>query len=149
TAAFPDGSTKTLLHIPEWSFHWQQDYRYVSPIALPAGTRVTMKYTYDNTDANEDNPHHPPARVRLGPKSTDEMAQLALQVLPKSLADAALLVQAFDDRDARANVELGEMRVRESPTSAEDQAFLGASYLEVGRPSDAFPHLETAIRLDP
>src|SRR5215471_3727390 len=56
TAAFPDGSTKTLLHIPEWSFHWQQDYRFVSPVALPAGTRVTMKYPYDNSDENEDNP---------------------------------------------------------------------------------------------
>ena len=149
TAAFPDGSTKTLLHIPHWSFHWQQDYRYASPVALPAGTRVTMKYTYDNSDDNEDNPHHPPVRVRLGPKSTDEMAQLALQVLPKSLADAARLVQAFDDRDEEANVELGEMRVRENPNSAEDRAFLGASYLDVGRTADALPHLEAAVRLDP
>jgi Tfp pilus assembly protein PilF len=149
TAAFPDGRTKTLLHIPQWSFHWQQDYRYVSPVALPAGTRVTMTYTYDNTDENEDNPHHPPVRVRLGPKSTDEMAQLALQVLPKSLADAAVLVQAFDDRDARANIELGEMRVRENPNSAEEQAFLGASYLDAGRTSDAIPHLQAAVRLDP
>jgi Tfp pilus assembly protein PilF len=149
TAAFPDGSTKTLLHIPHWSFHWQQDYRYASPVALPAGTRLTMKYTYDNSDDNEDNPHHPPVRVRLGPKSTDEMAQLALQVLPKSLADAARLVQAFDDRDEEANVELAEMRVRENPNSAEDRAFLGASYLDVGRTADAVPHLEAAVRLDP
>jgi len=149
TAAFPDGSTKTLLHIPHWSFHWQQDYRYASPVALPAGTRLTMKYTYDNSDDNEDNPHHPPVRVRVGPKSTDEMAQLALQVLPKSLADAARLVQAFDDRDGRANVELAEARVRENHESAEEQAFLGASYLDVGRTSDAVTHLEAAVRLDP
>jgi Flp pilus assembly protein TadD len=149
SAAFPDGRTRTLLHIPQWSFHWQQDYRYVTPVALPAGTRVTMKYTYDNSDENEDNPHHPPVRVRLGPKSTDEMAQLALQVLPKSLADAAMLVQAFDERDARANIELGEMRVRENPDSAEEQAFLGASYLDADRASDAIPHLEAAVRLDP
>jgi Flp pilus assembly protein TadD len=149
TAAFPDGSTKRLLHIPQWSFHWQQDYRYVAPVPLPAGTRVTMTYTYDNSDENEDNPHHPPVRVRLGPKSTDEMAQLALQVLPKSLADAAVLVQAFDDRDMRANIELGETRVRENPENAEEQAFLGASYLDAGRTADAVPHLEAAARLDP
>ncbi len=149
TAAFPGGATRTLLHIPNWSFHWQQDYRYQSPVALPAGTRVTMQYTYDNSDANEDNPHRPPVRVRLGPKSTDEMAQLALQVLPKSLADAATLVQAFDDRDAQANVALAELRAREKPGGAEEQAFLGASYLDAGRASDAIGPLQAAVRLDP
>ena len=45
TATLPDGAAKSLLHIPHWSFHWQQDYRYVTPIALPRGTRVTMRYT--------------------------------------------------------------------------------------------------------
>src|SRR4029079_695150 len=56
TAAFPDGTVKPLLHIPEWSFHWQQDYRYVTPIPLPRGTRVTLRYVYDNSDQNEENP---------------------------------------------------------------------------------------------
>ena len=32
TAALPDGAVKTLLHIKQWSFHWQQDYRFVTPI---------------------------------------------------------------------------------------------------------------------
>ena len=148
TAAMADGTTKTLLHIPQWSFHWQQDYRYVTPIPLAAGTRITMTYTYDNSDDNEDNPHKPPVRVQLGPKSTDEMAQLGLQFLPKSRADAARLVQDFDDRDIQANVALGEMRVRETPDSAEEQAFLGASYLDADRPAEALPHLEAAVRLN-
>src|SRR5262245_1253227 len=148
TATLPGGAVRTLLHIPRWSFHWQQDYRYVTPIPLPAGTRVTMRYTYDNSSGNDDNPHKPPVRVRLGPQSTDEMAELGLQLLPSSLADAARIVQSFVDRDARANVELGEMRVRESPDVAEYRAFLGAAYIEVGRPSDAIGHLEAAIRLD-
>jgi len=149
TAAFGDGTTKTLLHIPQWSFHWQQDYRYLRPIPLPAGTRITMTYTYDNSEANEDNPHHPPVRVRLGPKSTDEMAQLGLQLLPKSLADAARIVQDFDDRDVRATIELAQARVRENPNSAEDQAFLGASYVDADRYADAIPPLQAAIELDP
>lgn len=149
TATAPDGSTKTLLHIPQWSFHWQQDYRYVTPIPLPAGTRIAMKYTYDNSDANEDNPHNPPVRVRLGPNSTDEMAELGLQMLPKSRADAARLVESFDERDIQANIDLGEMRVRESPENAADQAFLGASYLDADRYADALPHLEAAVRLNP
>lgn len=149
TAAFPDGSTKTLLHINDWSFHWQQDYRYAAPIPLPAGTKITMQYTYDNSDKNQENPHHPPVRVRLGPNSSDEMGELGLQVLTGSTADSARLVQYFDDRDAEANVALGEKRVREEPANAEYQAFLGGSYVDVGRLDEARPHLEAALRLNP
>ena len=148
TAAFPGGTTKTLLHIPQWSFHWQQDYRYATPIPLPAGTTLSMRYTYDNSSGNPENPHTPPVRVRLGPNSTDEMAELGLQVLTKSLADTARIVQSFADREAQANVALGELRVKESPDNAEYQAFLGASYVDVDRYADAIPHLEAAIRLD-
>ena len=148
TAALPDGTSKSLLHIRHWSFHWQQDYRYATPIALPRGTRLTMRYTYDNSRDNEHNPSDPPVRVRVGPKSTDEMAELGLQVLTASIADAATLVQSFAERDAQANVAMGEQRVRERPDSAEYRAFLGGAYLEIGRFADAIPHLEAAIRLD-
>jgi tetratricopeptide (TPR) repeat protein len=148
TATLPDGTVKTLLGIKHWSFHWQQDYRFVAPIPLPAGATLTMRYTYDNSDQNHENPHHPPVRVKLGPQSTDEMAELGLQVLTRSLADAARLVQSFVDRDAAANVTLGETRVRESPNNAEYRAFLGSSLIEVGRFADAVPHLQAAIRLD-
>src|SRR5262249_47290927 len=107
TATLPDGTVKSLLYIKHWSFHWQQDYRFVTRLSLPAGTTLTMRYTYDNSEQNHENPRHPPVRVQLGPQSTDEMAELGLQVLPKSLADAARLVQSFVDRDALANVALG------------------------------------------
>ena len=149
TATWPDGTARTLLHIPHWSFHWQQDYRYATPVALPRGTMIRMRYVYDNSADNEDNPRKPPVRVRLGPNSTDEMAELGLQVLPGSIADAATLVQSFAERDARANVALAEARVREQPESAEYQAFLGKSYLDVERYAEALPHLEAAARLDP
>jgi tetratricopeptide (TPR) repeat protein len=148
TATLPDGVVKSLLSIKRWSFHWQQDYRFVAPVSLPAGTRLTMRYTYDNSEQNPENPRRPPVRVRLGPQSTDEMAELGLQVLPRSLADAATLVQSFVDRDALANVALGEAQVRDAPNNAEYRAFLGASLVEVGRFADAIPHLQAAIRLD-
>ena len=148
TATMPDGAERSLLHIKQWSFHWQQDYRYATPISLPRGTKLSMRYTYDNSEDNHHNPHHPPARVRLGPNSTDEMAELGLQLMPGSTADAATIVQSFVERDMLANVALGEARVRESPDEAEYRAFLGAAYVEVGRFTDAVPHLEAAIRLD-
>lgn len=148
TATLPDGTVKTLLHIKQWSFHWQQDYRYVTPIPLPAGTTMTMRYTYDNSSGNPENPHKPPVRVRLGPHSTDEMAELGLQVLPNSLADAAALVQALVDHDALATVAWAEAQARDNPNLASAQAELGAAYVTVGRDTDAIAPLEAAIRLD-
>ena len=149
TAALPDGTMKTLLHIPRWSFHWQQDYRYQKPIPLPRGTRVTMKYTYDNSDENDENPRTPPVRVTIGPKSTDEMAELGLQLMPQSPADAETIARDFDERERRMNIAMAEQRVRDSPGVAQYQAFLGGAYLEAGRVADAIPPLEAAIRLDP
>ena len=148
TAALPGGAVKTLLHIPRWSFHWQQDYRYATPIALPAGTRLTMRYTFDNSTENPDNPARPPVRVRLGPKSTDEMADLGMSVLTKTADDAQRLAAVFDERHRRDYLALGEARVKEEPNNAEYRAFLGSQYLEASRVADAVPHLEAAIRLD-
>jgi tetratricopeptide (TPR) repeat protein len=148
TATLPDGSVKTLLHIKQWSFHWQQDYRYVTPIDLPAGTTMTMRYTYDNSAANPENPHKPPVRVRLGSQSTDEMAELGLQVLPATLADAASLVQALVDHDAKANVAWAELQAHDAPNVAANQLALGTAYADVGRDDDALRALQTAVRLD-
>ena len=35
----PTGVTRRLLHIPRWDFHWQQEYRFATPIDLPAARR--------------------------------------------------------------------------------------------------------------
>ncbi|HSC28599.1 MAG TPA: tetratricopeptide repeat protein [Vicinamibacterales bacterium] len=147
TATLPDGTVRTVMHIPQWSFDWQQDYRFVTPIPLPRGTKLTMRYTYDNSEANPDNPHRPPVRVQTGPKSTDEMAELGLQVMPMSPEDADVLLRSFDERAKLANVAMAEKRVREEPDVAEYRALLGGSYVEAGRFADAVPHLEAAVRL--
>jgi Flp pilus assembly protein TadD len=57
-------------------------YRYTDPMMLPAGTKITMRYAYDNSAGNVRNPNHPPARVAAGNRANDEMAHLWLQVLP-------------------------------------------------------------------
>jgi Tfp pilus assembly protein PilF len=149
TATLPDGSTRSLLTIRRWSFRWQQEYRYRTPIALPRGTTITMRFSYDNSAANEDNPHSPPRQVRCGQQSTDEMGNLGLQVLPKSRVDRMALAREAATRDAAANLEGARMLVRNNPANAENQAFLGGSYVDAGRPADALPHLDLAIRLDP
>jgi Tfp pilus assembly protein PilF len=148
SAALPDGTTRQLLHIKQWDFHWQQDYRYVTPVTLPRGTTISVRYTYDNSADNEDNPHHPPQPVTWGPQSSDEMGNLGLQLLPRSSADAAVLTKAFAEREALANVASGEMLVRHDPDNAQHQTSLGSSYLEVGRIAQAILHLEIAVRID-
>lgn len=101
-ALLPDGSRRTLLHIPDWNFNWQQQYLYAAPLRLPAGTEVVMEFLYDNSDANPRNPNHPPQRVVWGPATTDEMAGLHLAVVPVRDSDAEELGQALWGKMIRA-----------------------------------------------
>lgn len=94
-AVLPDGTRRTLIHIPDWNFDWQQQYTYPQPLRLPEGATVVMEFTYDNSAANPRNPHHPPQRVLWGPSSTDEMAGLHLAVAPVSDDDAEELSEAL------------------------------------------------------
>jgi Flp pilus assembly protein TadD len=149
TATAPGAGPKTLLHIRHWSFHWQQEYRYVTPLALPRGTVIDLRFTYDNSSGNPANPHHPPTRVRLGPRSTDEMANLTLQFVTASPADSAALRTSFLEKDVLDNITYAEARVREAPDSVADRVLLGASYIQMGRFADAIPHLSAALKLDP
>lgn len=94
-AVLPDGTRRTLLWIPDWDFAWQDQYRYETPVRLPAGTRLEMEFTYDNSADNPRNPNHPPRRVVWGPDSTDEMAGLHVQVIPVRREDLEELNQAL------------------------------------------------------
>ena len=94
-AVLPDGKRRTLIHIPDWNFNWQEQYRYPVPIRLPGGTRIEMEFTYDNSDANPRNPNHPPQRVTYGAASSDEMAGLHLQAAPVRESDLEELDQSL------------------------------------------------------
>jgi hypothetical protein len=94
-AILPDKRRVELIHIPEWDFNWQQQYRYRKPIRLPAGTEVRMEFQYDNSEGNARNPFRPPRRIQWGPESTDEMAGLHLQVMPVRNEDAEELGRAL------------------------------------------------------
>lgn len=141
-ATFPDGRTQSLLEIPDWDFHWQQDYRYETPVVLPRGTALDMRFTYTNTT-------HPPRRVLAGPRSEDEMGNLLLQLVPVSPQDRARLATDAATREAHANVAAGEMLVRYFPRSAEHLTHLGASYVEVGRVQEGLAVLAQARQVAP
>lgn len=110
-ATLPDGETKWLILIPDWDIERQAIYRLREPLALPKGTVLHMRYTYDNSTANVRNPHSPPVAVHAGNNSTDEMGHLWLQVLPMQSPEAAR------ERDPRIPIEAAWMqdRLRKMP----------------------------------
>jgi hypothetical protein len=73
-AELPDGKNIPMLKIADWDYNWQETYRYRNPFSLPRGTVIRAQFRYDNSDGNPKNPNHPPKRVTLGEKTTDEMA---------------------------------------------------------------------------
>jgi hypothetical protein len=80
-AVLPDGTTKLLIHVPDWDFNWQDTYHFKEPVPLPAGTRINVTAYYDNSSENPDNPHNPPKEVRWGEQTTDEMCILFLSYI--------------------------------------------------------------------
>jgi tetratricopeptide (TPR) repeat protein len=149
TATLPDGTQKDLLWIRRWDFRWQDRYRYRSPVFLPKGTQLSMRFTYDNSADNPNNRNHPPQRVRSGPRSTDEMGQLWIEVVPRRVEDAALLNADFVRRSLLAAIASSELDARLDANVAAAHNALATRYLQVGRVADAQAELDQALRLDP
>lgn len=94
-AILPGGKKNWLLNIRDWDFNWQDQYRYRTPIRLPAETRVEMEFVYDNSAANPHNPHSPPQRVVWGAGTGDEMAGLHVQSIPVHMEELPELGKAL------------------------------------------------------
>lgn len=142
-ATFPDGTKKSLIHIPSWDLNWQAVFRYQEPVELPAGTVVSMQYRYDNSDENIRNPNIPPKRVVGGNRSSDEMAHLWLQVLPRRQASAGSDPRrVLQEAMARHNVE-------KNPADFEGHYNLGAMLQARGESGEALKQYELALRLRP
>ena len=125
-ATLPDGTRQWLIRIERWNFDWQGVFRYLNPISLPKGSTLSMRYAYDNTAGNPLNPHNPPRRVVGGPKSTDEMADLWLEVLP-------------DRREDLFELEIALMRhkLEKYPHDVEGYAELGNALRAKGKNQEA------------
>jgi tetratricopeptide (TPR) repeat protein len=177
TATLPDGSTNTLIHIPQWDLNWQAVYRYAEPMFLPKGTTVRMRYVYDNSEENALNPNHPSERVRGGNRSKDEMAHLWLQVLPRNFdpqagdprmqlqealarhnirnnpTDFAAHYNLASTLQARGNfaeaIAEYQAALRIRPQDATANNALGAALIAFGQPDRAMAYLQTAVRSSP
>ena len=173
-ATLPNGSRETLIHISNWDLNWQAVYHYAQPLDLPAGTKISMRFTYDNSADNIRNPNDPPIRVMAGNRAVDEMAHLWLQVLPRETADATIdprvLIQEAlarhhiqnDPGDFGAHYNLAAIlqmkgdlagsvaefaqAVRIQPDDPIANNALGAVLLASGRIDEAITHLNTALK---
>ncbi len=137
-ASPPTGRRRALIRISDWNFNWQDAYRFARPVRLPAGSVLTMHYTYDNSARNPRNPFDPPRRIVYGLSSTDEMAELILQVLPADPADYDALRADLDrfgyqaDRRQRAGALVAQARAASAQDRLDEALDLYRSSLATG-----------------
>ncbi len=78
----PDGTTQTLLSVPDYDFGWQSVYRFARPVPVPRGSKLTWTGHWDNSS---DNPRNPDPRkpVFWGLQTWDEMQNGWMEVVWK------------------------------------------------------------------
>ncbi|MBM3770135.1 MAG: tetratricopeptide repeat protein [Acidimicrobiia bacterium] len=148
-ARLPDDVERTLLDIPEWSFDWQDQYRYTAPIVLPAGTELRSVYHFDNSVANRRNPDHPPRRVRWGQSSSDEMGDVWFQVITRDATARAVLTEDVKRKVLAEDAVGYETMLEREPGNARLHEAAATLLLALGQHDRAADHLEQALRLNP
>jgi hypothetical protein len=102
-AKLPDGTTETLLVVPNYSFDWQMPYRWEpGKKRFPKGTRLECVAHYDNSPFNPYNPD-PRVTVRNGQQTHEEM-----------MNGFAFFTDAAEDLNLDIDPKTG--RVRSGPT---------------------------------
>jgi len=148
-ATLPDGSTRWLLRINDWDFNWQGVYRYATPVSLPAGATVVMRWIYDNSSDNPVNPNQPPKRVTFGQRTSDEMSELWFQVVPHNQAERDTLVQTLRSAVRLENLKGYEMMLQAAPDNSSMHDDAALLYVEAGNLERAAAHFSESVRLQP
>ena len=148
-AMLPDGTVRWLLHIRNWDFYWQDEYRYAEPIHLPKGTTLHMEYTYDNSAENDLNPHRPPQRVTWGMHTSEEMGDLWLQVLARNNQDRNTLLEEHGLKEQLADIDGYRTTLLLYPDDHEVYINLGLRLFSRGEYDEAIEHFRAANRLRP
>ena len=148
-ATLPGGARRPLILIRNWDFNWQDQYRYATPIPVPAGTKLEMEYVFDNSDANPRNPTHPASRVAWGWRSSDEMADVWIQVMTRTDEDRARLGADVRRKMAAEDVVGCETLIAREPDYADLRNDAALLYLELGQPQKALNHFAVVRQLQP
>lgn len=169
--SLPDGNREWLLKIPDWDFNWQTEYRFETPVTVPAFSTLTMQIRYDNTSTNVRNPSNPPQKVQLGPRSMDEMGETIFELLVDSDEQLKLIKQTALEyqsqllggkdefffslglnlenvsRTSEAIVAYG-MALASNPRHAKSLNNLGALYQSLGDTKSGKAYFEQAVLAD-
>lgn len=148
-ARLPDGSRRWLLRIDDWNFNWQDDYRFAEPISIPAGSEIRMRLTYDNSADNPQNPNSPPERVVYGPKSSDEMGDVYLQVTVDDSTRFQRLYRALGRKDFRSKLAGWRHTLEIDPADPYANVSMGNYLRSAGRLDSAMWHYRRAMEGDP
>lgn len=148
-ATLPDGTRKWLIYIKDWDFDWQDFYAYAEPLVLPKGAELTMEITYDNSAGNRRNPHSPPRRVTWGQKSSDEMGDLWIQIVPRHAADLQTLNNDRWPKELAEDIAGFEMVLAADPDQVMQHDEVALLYLQVGNVTQAVAHFRESARLQP
>lgn len=146
-ATLPDRSTRWLIKIDAWDFNWQDQYRFERPLQLPKGSVITMDYRYDNSAQNPRNPSSPPKPVVFGPASTDEMAELILEVEPADPRNYAALDKAFLGKWLSGQIGTVRRDLEATPDNAKSLATLAALLARGERFDEAKLQYEAALKI--
>ena len=74
----PGEPTRTIIHIKDWDYNWQENYILKEPLRIKAGTKLSVEAVYDNSEKNLLNPFSPPRRITFGEQTFNEMCLVFL-----------------------------------------------------------------------
>lgn len=106
TAHYADGREEILLSVPKYDFNWQPLYVLNPPKLIPAGTRVVMDMTWDNSAQNPANPD-PDKVVRWGDQTWEEMNVGWFRFRNADDDDRATAAQTGGEKRAAAPLQSG------------------------------------------
>lgn len=148
-ATLPTGQVVPLISIGDWDFRWQDVYRLASPLRLPKGSRITMRFVYDNSAENVRNPFQPPRRVVWGQQTNDEMGDVWVQLVPCVDADMTTLATDVATKMRAQDLEAYTTLLRREPANSSRHDAVALLYLQGGQADRAVTHFRESVRLDP
>jgi hypothetical protein len=149
TATLPTGERVSLLSIPHWDFRWQGDYPYREFVPLPRGTRLTMRWVYDNSADNPLNPNRPPRAMTYGPPTSDEMAELWFQALVPDAGDLARLQSAYASKSVAMFAGRARFLLDRNPEDPKGHFMQASVLLNRREGAAALAEFERALKAKP
>ena len=87
--------------------------------------------------------------MTYGPQTTDEMAELWFQLLPRNRADREVLAEALSTKMKQVFFDYNEYLLRTDPANVKGHIQMAVALLGQGKSEEAREHLRVAAQVDP